>query len=110
MKVISNNLKYASEGMYVLRDSRTNMALNVSYTPEGLYWATSSSGRLIYFKNARMTTVYDNDYNLIKVKIIGDTRPSDKVYIEPFVANNVANERIQTAEYAMAVKASRFNY
>lgn len=38
--------------MYVLRDSKTGIALNTSYSEEGLRWTTNVRGRLICFKNA----------------------------------------------------------
>lgn len=92
--------------MYVLRDSRTKVALNSSYTPEGLYWTTNTYGKLVYFKNAKLQNVY-RDNVLTSVKIVGDTRPSDKVYIEKFSPQNHHTTRGQISEYTWTAKAQQ---
>lgn len=93
--------------VYVLRNSRTHTALNSSYTPEGLYWTTNEDGKLLFFKNARIESVYNSDYTVTNLKIVGDTRPSDKVYIEKFVPDNRPTKQGQIAEYTWVAKAQQ---
>lgn len=108
MKPIEPSIRNFISGrkLYVLRDSQTGNALNTSYTPEGLYWTTNVSGKLIYFRNARLERVYDKTTKEpLTVKIVGDTRPNDKVYIEKFVPRDRPTVRGQIAEYTWTDKA-----
>jgi len=94
------------KNLFVLRDSRTHIALNVSHTEEGLYWTGDPHGRLICFKNARLEKVYDKTTKALKsVKIVGDTRFSRKVYIEKFIPRDQLTRRGQIAEYTYTGKA-----
>lgn len=91
--------------LYVLRDAKTGYALNTSYTPEGLYWTTNVSGKLLYFRNAYFKTHYENEVP-VRVSIAGDTRPSNKVFIEKFSPKNQNNIKGQMAEYTLTNKAT----
>lgn len=68
---------------YALKERRTGNILNTAYSPEGLYWTTDNAGRLVYFKNARFQKVYDKvTRELTHLKIVGDTRPNNEVFID----------------------------
>jgi hypothetical protein len=95
----------SSKNIYVLRDAKTGTALNTSYTPEGLYWTSNASGKLICFRNAKLVRTYNAKYELTSVKIAGDTRFSNKVYIEKFIPTDKPTKRGQIAEYTWTNKA-----
>lgn len=107
----------ADRNMYVLRDARTQMALNVSFTPEGLSWTTDSSGRLVRFENGEMARVLNLKKSLEQNNIVfealhispteGELRLSDKVYVEKFVPFDHQNRRNQVAECLNVDKAYR---
>jgi hypothetical protein len=61
--------------MYVLRDKKTNKPLYLSYTIEGLKWATNSRGKLLYFKDAHLEKRNN------KVIFVGNLQQSSDVYI-----------------------------
>lgn len=98
--------QYITDGkIFVLRDVSSGNALNVSYSLEGLYWSTNASGKLIFFRNAQLMKVYGKDALPTNVRIVGDTRLSDKVYVERFVPTNRPTLRGQIAEYTWTRKA-----
>lgn len=107
MKPIDKSIKdfIVSRNIYVLRELKTGTALNASYTEEGLYWTTNGTGKLLCFRNARIERVYDKNYNVTNVRIVGDTRFSNKVYIEKFVPTDKPSKRGQMAEYTWTNKA-----
>jgi len=104
--------------MYVLRDSKTNHAINVSFSPDGLLWTTNDSGRLICFENGRIAKTIDLKKSIEsgEAKItsiwIGSTdfdipRRSKKVYIERFIPREQTTARGKMAEYTSVNKAYR---
>ncbi|MCB0370625.1 hypothetical protein [Mesotoga prima] len=98
----------SDQGFYVLRDKATGIALNVSYTPEGLKWtmAPNGSGKLIFFRKAHLIRHYNKTtLQPTKVEIGGDVRPSNKVYVEKFIPTNQPTNRAQKAEYTWTDKA-----
>ena len=97
----------ADQEFYVLRDSLTNKALNVSYTEDGLKWTTNATGKLIYFRNAKVQVNYDKNYLPVSTQFVGDTRPSNKVKVEKFIPTNHAFAKAQIAEYTWVDKAYR---
>ena len=127
MKPKSSNLRViepriatfiSSNDMYVLRDSTTHVALNVSFSPEGLNWtmnsspnARNSSAKLVRFKNARIARIHNpKDMTLMKLEIVptrGNLQVSDSVYIEKFVPRNHDDYRLQVAECVFVDKAYR---
>lgn len=76
------------------------MALNVSYSIEGLKWTTNKVGKLIYFKNAFLHTG----------RWVGDLTPSSFVYAEIFDPKDHASDAAQVAEYTWIKKATHLLY
>lgn len=69
----------AASNLVVLRSSANHRALNVSFTEEGLSYTLDSKGSFSFFKNAWVSRL--NGYLVFK----GDTRLSNKVYVEKFI-------------------------
>ncbi len=104
-QIDENLARFISDNdMYVLRDVRTGQALNASFSIEGLYWSTDHSNRLLCFRNARLQPIYKNEIKT-NLRIVGDTRLSEKVYVEKFVPRNQTTLRGQLAEYTWMRKA-----
>lgn len=61
--------------MYVLRDKKTNKPLYISYSVEGLQWASNNRGKLLFFKNAH---IEKRDKKLI---FVGNLQQNPDVYI-----------------------------
>lgn len=104
-----------------LRSKKTGNALGVSYTEEGLKWCTSASGRLIYYKNAKISKSIDLKRSIFEGKdyitgcsIISNNdrqlERSDEVYVEKFIPTNRPNLRSQLAEYSAIDRAYRMLY
>lgn len=101
----------ASRNLFVLRDKKTDNALHVSYTEDGLQYATHpNTGRLVYFRNANFARVYDKQGNILRVDIVGDKRMNPNVYVEQFVPKNHANLRSRVAEYTAVDRGYRQLY
>lgn len=62
------------KNLKVLRRKKDGMALNVSYTPEGLIWTSNKLGRALFYRRAFVS----------QGRIVGDLRASDDVYVERF--------------------------
>jgi hypothetical protein len=110
--------------LVVLREKGTDKAVNSSFSEYGLQFTTDTSGNYIYFMNAKPVVVGS------KVEFVGDTRPSDKYYVEHFVPKDredprddlsiprdrffkrkiSAYLRLQVAEYMWTDKAYRLLY
>lgn len=94
----------------VVRDSRTNKALNVSYTVDGLKWTTNfNANKLVMYRNAWIDHVDGVP------TIAGDLTPSRKVYVEKFIPMDHYDERNrlkkeQISEYTAVDKAQRLLY
>lgn len=100
----------ADQNLVVLRDAVSNVAMNVSYTPEGLEWtmAPNGSGRLIFFRKASIAKHYSKeDHSLTRLEIIGDKRPNSRYYVEKFIPMNHNTDYGQKAEYTWVAKAYR---
>lgn len=70
--------------------------------------APNGSGKLIYFRKAQLQRHYSKTtMQPTKVSIVGDTRPSNKVYVEKFVPTDQPTNRAQKAEYTWTSKAYR---
>lgn len=70
--------RIAKENLKVLRN-KAGVALNVSYTEDGLKWTGNKDGRALYYKNARISGG----------KITGkDLTKSNQVIVETFVPTN----------------------
>ena len=104
--------------MWVLRDSKTGMALNVSFTIEGLYWTANENGKLLMFENATLLRIVDVEKSLKRDQTVVDhvtigsrdgtsLRKSNKVYVEKFVPTDQSTRRAQVAECVYVDKAYR---
>jgi hypothetical protein len=103
-----------SRGLWVLRERKTDKAVDVALSKEGLKWVVDSKGDYIFFKDA---TTRVNKLNGIPVKIefIENSpqglQPSDDYYTEQFIprdhyrANGNLNSYPQGAEYLACKKA-----
>lgn len=68
----------AKNELCVLRNEK-GVALNVSYTEEGLKWTCNKYGRSLYYRDAYV----------VNGKIVGkDLRPSKSIRVEKFVPTN----------------------
>lgn len=104
-RIYSNIRQFISDKrMVVLREKHTGKALNSSFSEYGLQFTTNSSGRYIYFKNAK--PVIKNGYVIFE----GDTTMNPNVYVEHFVPQNQDKIRNQIAEYTWTDKAYRLCY
>lgn len=97
-----------SGSFWVLRDKVTGMALNSSFTKEGLKWSTDRLGRLIYYPKARL--VVDKIDGQQVVEIRGDLTPSKRVYMELFKPKSQPSARAQVAEFQWSNKALKLMY
>lgn len=86
--------------LVVLRDRRSNAALNVSYTEDGLKWTTNKVGRLLYYNKAFLSSG----------RMVGDLSPSKAVYIERFVPRDHPTSSAQVAEYTWIKKGTHLLY
>lgn len=64
--------------MVCMRDKKTGRILGLSYSVDGLKWTANKTGRLLFFNNAVLKP------SNAGVIVVGDTRPSNKVVIEPY--------------------------
>ncbi len=113
IREIDNNIKnfIDARNIYVLRDKTTNNALHVSYTEEGLKYATNPvTGKLVYYVNAKFERRYDRMGNITRVDIGGDLTMNPNVYVEKFVPRNHAILRSQLAEYTAVDRGYRLLY
>ena len=87
------------KNLVVLRRKKDRMALNVSYSLEGLHWTCNKLGRALFFKRAFVSLR----------KIIGDLAPSEEVYVERFNPSTPvgASKEFVGAECTWAIKALR---
>lgn len=97
-----------SGSFYVLRDRQTGMALNTSFTKEGLKWSTDRMGRLIMYPKGRL--VVDTVDGETKLEIRGNLTPSNRVYTELFTPKTHTSSRNQIAEYQWSNKALKLMY
>lgn len=86
--------------IFVLRRRRDNVALNVSYSEDGLKMTTNKVGKLLYYKKAFLTSG----------KKVGDLSPANDVYVEKFEPRNHASAAAQIAEYTWVKKATHLLY
>lgn len=89
----ANNLK-------VLRRKKDGMALNVSYTEDGLKWTSNKVGRALYYK----------DGVIKEGKIVSSMEKSNEVYVEKFVPSNRKTAHAQSAECLWIHKAMKLLY
>lgn len=85
--------------MVCLRDRKSGRILGLSYTEEGLKWTANKSGRLLYFNGAVLKP------SLQGVVVVGDTSPSSKVVVEPYVRKRHKNSFENNFEEFWACKA-----
>ena len=83
----------ADKHMFVLRRKRDNVALNVSYSRDGLKWTSNKLGRCLMFKRAFVRNG--------RIEPVGDygAQEATDVYTERFVPSNHDTESAQVAEY-----------
>lgn len=82
--------------LVVLRNKRTGMAIDVSYTIEGLKWSVNKLGISNYYANAKFE----------KGRITGDNLTiNPNVVVEKFIPRNHTTEKSQSAEYSCINKA-----
>ena len=99
--------------MYVLRDKRTLVPINVAYSPEGLLWTTDKFGKLVCFKNARIALSEDKTYIYPKGLTPNGLERNDSVIIEKYVPMDHVDKygrlimRRQSVEFSIAKKASK---
>lgn len=118
MYVLDNRIArfITDKKIYVLRDKKTGMALNASYTEDGLKWTTNNRGKLLYYENARLGSMINLKRSLEKGEPIvtnvyiesndfSPLRKSNDVYVEQFVPTNQSTIKGQVAEYTWADKA-----
>lgn len=96
--------------LVVLRQTKDNKALNVSYSEDGLKWTTDTYGNLIYYDNARLRHKQLNKDSWLPY-IEGDTtQMSSKVYVEKFRPIDHSKVYLQIAEFLWCNKALRMLY
>lgn len=97
VKYLSNN------NLYVLRRKKDGVALNVSYTPEGLIWTCNKLGKALMFKNTII------QYGKFVGPRNGDGKliPDPSVYVEKFIPTNKPTESAQVAECTWVAKAMK---
>jgi hypothetical protein len=83
MKVKNKDI-FLKNTMYVLRDKKTDKALNVSYSPHGLKYTQNKTGRYIYDENRH--------------------------YIERFIPKDFKNKKLLKYEIIWAVKGKHMLY
>lgn len=76
----------ANGNLRVLRDAKTNQALGVSYTEDGLKTIANKTGRYLYFKNVTKATQ------------IAHGKKSNRVYSEKFIPRNFEDNTLMKAE------------
>lgn len=91
---------FVRDRLWVLRRKADKQALHVSYTPEGLIWATAKNGKSLFFRNARV----------VAGKIVGDLTVSDQVEVEPFDPIEHSKVPLQRAELRSLDRALRMLY
>lgn len=96
----------------ILRDRRTHKALGVGYGMDGITQVTNKHGKLLYYKNARISGEWKDGIpnGQWLPKVVGDTTPSEKVYVEKFIPRNHKLIDNQVAEYLWVDKAMRMLY
>lgn len=118
MYVLDNRISrfITDKKMYVLRDRKTGVALNASYSEDGLKWTTNNRGKLLYYENAKLGSTVDLRRSLEKGETIithisvmsndhTPLRKSNDVYVEQFIPMNQSTIKGQVAEYTWADKA-----
>lgn len=87
--------------MMCLRDERTGRILGLSYTVDGLKWTANKTGRLLFYQNAKIKPVDGG------VAITGDTRPSKRVVVEPYIRKKHRSAFENNFEEFWSCKAKR---
>lgn len=113
IRKIDSNIKNFIEArnIYVLRDKITGNALHVSYTEDGLKYATNPiTGKLVYYSNAKFERRYDSQGNITRVDIGGDLTMNPNVFVEKFIPTDHTILRSQLAEYTAVDRGYRLLY
>jgi hypothetical protein len=113
IRKVDSNIKNFIEArnIYVLRDKTTGNALHVSYTEDGLKYATNPiTGKLVYYSNAKFERRYDKEGNILRVDIGGDLTMNPNVYVEKFIPTDHTILRSQLAEYTAVDRGYRLLY
>ena len=63
---------------YVLREKKTDKALNISSTIDGLKWTSNKTQRSMYYNDAIFKIING------KISLVGDFKLSNQVYVEKF--------------------------
>ena len=87
----------------VLRDRKTNKALAVAFTEDGLKYTSNKTGKLIYFRNAKLVKVGN------KLCVEGDIRRSNRVYTEVFKPKEFDNPHLTRCEILWIDKALKMS-
>lgn len=91
----------AQHDLVVLRRKRDNVALNVSFTVQGLKWTCNKLGRALMFRRAFVSQGRIVPAPNTKLELATD------VYVEKFIPRNHETEEAQVAEYMWINKALR---
>lgn len=78
--------------MVVIRSRKDNRILGMSHTEDGLKFINNKIGKLIYYKDARIKFIEN------QATVVGDLKPSDKVYVVPYVYVKHKDPGIQRME------------
>lgn len=105
--------------MYVLRRKSDGMALNCSYSPDGLRWTMDKRCRLLYFQNAELSHRSADGKVIPYFKGLSKNglEVSKHYYVEKFVPtdhtypnSDKLNARLQAMEYVQTHRALKLLY
>lgn len=105
--------------LYVLRRKSDGMALNVSYSADGLRWTADKNCRLLFFQNARLETRSQDNKVIPYFKGLSKNglERSNHVFVEKFDPTDhfypnseKLNARLQSMEYIQTHKGLKLLY
>lgn len=82
--------------------------INVSYSEDGLKWTTSNTGKLVYYKNAKIKR--SGDFLYIASSDGKPLEKSDEYKVVHYIPTDKPTYNQQLTEYAMASRAFRMLY
>ena len=86
---------------YVLREKRTDKALNISATIDGLKWTENKTRRSMYYNDAIFKIING------KISLVGDFKVSNQNYVEKFYPRKFKNPFLNMCENTWINKAIR---
>ena len=84
---------------YVLREKRTDKAINVAYTIDGLKWTANKSGKSLYYNDAIFKIING------KISLVGDFKVSPFTYVERFYPRKFRSPFLNMCESTWINKA-----